>query len=169
MTTVTGKLIGFAVPQRAEMRATLVDVTGAPAVGYVASVPGEVVRPVPITPQSNGDWTVTLTPSADIESDAGDTLWAIQEGRAKDGTPIISYVAVPATGTGWVGDIRAGLGDNQTGDSTVVYRPGPQGPEGPAGPAGTDGATGPAGPTGETGLQGPKGDTGDTGPQGPQG
>ncbi|MDX3527124.1 hypothetical protein P1P75_11890 [Streptomyces sp. ID05-39B] len=169
MTTVTGKLIGFAAPQRAEMRATLVDVTGAPAVGYVASVPGEVVRPVAITPQSNGDWTVTLTPSADIESDAGDTLWAIQEGRAKDGTPIISYVAVPATGTWWVGDIRADLGDTQTGDSTVVYLPGPQGPEGPAGPAGTDGATGPAGATGETGPQGPKGDTGDTGPQGPQG
>lgn len=81
MTTVTGKLIGATSPQRVEMRAVLVDVTGKPAVGYVASVPGEVVRPVTITPESDGDWTVTLTANSLIQSDSGDTLWAIQEGQ----------------------------------------------------------------------------------------
>ena len=81
MTTVTGKLIGADNPQKVEMKATLVDVTGKPAVGYVATVPGEVVRPVPITPDTDGDWTVSLTANSLIQSDAGDTLWAIQEGR----------------------------------------------------------------------------------------
>lgn len=150
MTTVTGKLIGAANSQRVEMRATLVDVTGKPAVGYVASVPGELVRPVPITPESDGDWTVDLTANTLIESDAGDTLWAIQEGRAADGTPIMTYVVVPATGTHWAGNIRADLSDTITGQGTIVYLPGP---EGPAGPTGATGATGPQGPAGDTGPQ----------------
>lgn len=152
MTTVTGKLIGATSPERVEMRATLVDVTGKDAVGYVASVLGELVKPVPITAESDGDWTVDLTPNSAITSDVGDTLWAIQEGRAKDGTPIITYVAVPATGgPHWVGSIRADLSGTQTGGGTVVYLPGPQGPEGPAGPAGAQGPAGPAGPQGEPG------------------
>ncbi|MFD9004507.1 hypothetical protein ACFV0T_26700 [Streptomyces sp. NPDC059582] len=180
MTTVTGKLIGYTAGQRVEMKATLVDVTGAPAVGYVASEPGELVRPVPISPADTGQWTVTLTPNEQIASDAGDTLWAIQEGRSRDGTPIVTYVVVPASGSHWVGDIRADLSDTQTGQGTVVYLPGPSGaagaegpagPQGDPGPAGADGAPGPQGEPGETGPQGaqgpqgPKGDTGDTGPQ----
>ncbi|MFD5848300.1 hypothetical protein [Streptomyces chartreusis] len=130
MTTVTGKLIGASNPQRVEMRATLVDVTGKDAVGYVASVPGELVRPVTITPDSDGAWTATLTANSLIESDAGDTLWAIQEGREKDGTPIVTYVAVPASGSHWVGSIRADLSDTITGGGTVVYLPGPAGTDG---------------------------------------
>ncbi|MEV5915824.1 hypothetical protein AB0M00_43945 [Streptomyces chartreusis] len=130
MTTVTGKLIGASNPQRVEMRATLVDVTGKDAVGYVASVPGELVRPVPITPGNDGAWTATLTANSLIESDAGDTLWAIQEGREKDGTPIVTYVAVPDTGSHWVGSIRADLSDTITGGGTVVYLPGPAGADG---------------------------------------
>ncbi|AKZ60817.1 hypothetical protein SAM23877_p108 (plasmid) [Streptomyces ambofaciens ATCC 23877] len=183
MTTVTGKLIGAASPQRVEMRATLVDVTGKPAVGYVAAAPGpgELVRPVAITPEEDGAWQVDLTPNAGVESVVGDTLWAVQEGRALDGTPIITHVLVPDTGTWWVGDLRVDLSDTQTGQGTVVYAPGPAGPQGPAGPAGETGPQGDPGPTGATGLQGeqgdpgpqgepgPKGDTGDTGPQGPQG
>lgn len=164
MTTVTGKLIGAANPQRVEMRATLVDVTGKPAVGYVATAEGELVRPVPITPsQEDGGWTVTLTPNSQVFSQVGDTLWAIQEGRKADGVPIVSYVAVPDTGEHWVGSILADLSSTQTGDSTVVYLAGQQGPQGPAGPAGPTGATGPAG------SQGPKGDPGDPGDPGPTG
>ncbi|MGW0948444.1 hypothetical protein ACWD4O_38640 [Streptomyces sp. NPDC002623] len=166
MTTVTGKLIGWQAGQRTEMKATLVDATGTAAVGYVESVPGELVRPVAITVGTAGAWTVELTPNASIQSDAGDTLWAIQEGRAKDGTPIVTYVVVPASGSYWAGSIRADLSDTVTGESTVVYLPGPQGPEGPAGDTGPQGEEGPAGSTGSTGAQGPKGDTGDTGPQG---
>ncbi|MEU5323021.1 hypothetical protein AB0G67_40655 [Streptomyces sp. NPDC021056] len=182
MTTVTGKLIGAANPHRVEMRATLVDVTGKPAVGYVATAEGELVRPVPITPsQEDGGWTVTLTPNSQIFSQAGDTLWAIQEGRELSGTPIVSYIAVPDTGEHWVGSILADLSSTQTGDGTVVYlagQPGPQGATGPAGPTGPQGATGPAGatgpqgdtgPAGAAGAQGPKGDTGNTGPQGATG
>lgn len=146
MTTVTGKLIGPARPERVEVTATLADVTGKRAVGYVASVPGEVVQPQHITPGTDGAWSVDLLPNTSITSDAGDTLWAITEGRALDGTPIRTYIVVPATGGPyWLGDIRADLSDTQTGQGTVVYLPGPQGPAGP------------------------KGDTGDTGPQGPEG
>lgn len=168
MTTVTGKLIGPDNPERVEITATLVDATGATVLGYVASQTGEVVRPQRIHADADdGTWTVDLLPNAGIVSDAGDTLWCITEGRALDGTPNRTYIVVPASGGPyWMGDIRADLSDTQTGQSTIVYLPGPQGPEGPAGPAG---AAGPVGPQGEIGPQGPKGDTGDTGPQGPQG
>ncbi|MFD9249523.1 collagen-like domain-containing protein [Streptomyces bottropensis] len=170
MTTVTGKLIGAGNLQRVEMLATLVDATGKPAVGYVASVPGELVRPVPITPESEGDWSVDLTPNAAIESAAGDTLWAVQEGRALDGSPNITHIVVPdSVEEWWVGDLRADLSTTMIGQSAVVYLAGTPGPEGPAGPTGPEGEPGPAGPAGATGAQGPKGDTGDTGPQGPTG
>lgn len=170
MTTVTGKLIGVADPQRVEMRATLVDVTGKDAVGYVASVPGELVKPVPITAETDGDWTVDLTANSLITSDVGDTLWAIQEGRAKDGTPINTYVAVPATGgPHWVGGIRADLSGTTTGGGTVVYLPGPAGPAGPEGDTGPQGPQGEPGPTGATGPQGETGAQGPEGPAGPQG
>ena len=155
MTIVQGKLIGAANPSRVEMKATLVDVTGKPAVGYVASVPGEVVKAVPIQAEDDGDWTVTLTGNAAIDSDAGDTLWAIQEGRALDGAPILTYVLVPETGGPyWAGDIRVDLSGTITGGGTVVFVPGP---------AGAQGATGPTGPAG------PQGATGETGPQPPLG
>lgn len=153
MTVVQGKLIGVASPGRVEMKATLVDVTGKPAVGYVASVPGEVVKEVPIQADDDGDWSVTLTGNAGIESDAGDTLWAVMEGRALDGTPILTYVLVPETGGPyWAGNIRADLSDTISGVGTVVFLPGPTGatgPQGVAGPAGPTGATGPEGPPGQ--------------------
>lgn len=169
MTTVNGKLIGPAVPARVEMRATLIDVTGKPAVGYVESLTGEVVAPVRITPESDGDWTVALTPNSLIVSDAGDTLWAIQEGRFKDGTPIVTYTLVPDTGTHWVGDLRVDLSDTQTGQGMVVFVSGEPGPEGPAGPAGAVGAQGATGPAGDTGPAGPAGPQGEAGPAGPAG
>jgi len=133
MTTVNGKLLGAERPERVEMVATLVDVTGKTAVGYVPSLEGELVRPVPIRPDSTGTWTATLTANALITSQAGDTLWAVQEGRARDGSPILTYIAVPETGGPyWVGEILADLSSTQTGDSTVLYL---------AGPSGTDGAS----------------------------
>ncbi|MEW2402114.1 hypothetical protein [Streptomyces sp. NPDC046862] len=188
MTTVNGKLIGTSNPQRVEVTATLIDVTGKPAVGYVAGQQGEIVQPRRITPDTDGDWTVDLVPNAGIESPAGDTLWAVMEGRALDGTPNMTYVSVPDTGGPyWLGDLRADLSGTLTGQSTVVYLAGQTGPQGPAGatgptgpqgdpgPAGATGPTGPqgdpgpAGPAGAAGATGPKGDTGDVGPQGPTG
>lgn len=140
MTTVNGKLIGVANPQRVEMKAILVDVTGQPAVGYVASVPGELVKDMPIQAGNDGAWQVSLTANALIESVAGDTLWAIQEGRARSGAPVLTYVVVPETGgPHWAGAIRADLSLTQTGQGTVVYLPGPTGADGQDG---TDGAPG---------------------------
>lgn len=178
MTTVTGKLIGPSAPQRVEMTATLVDVTGRPAVGYVASVPGEVVQPKRITAAGDGSWTVDLTPNAEIVSDAGDTLWAITEGRMLDGTPIRTFVVVPATGSHWVGSIRADLSDTITGGGTVVYLPGPKGDKGDPGEPGAAGAAGQSAyqlavAEGFAGteeqwlasLEGPQGDPGPAGPQ----
>ncbi len=176
MTTVTGKLIGLEHPDRIEVTATLVDVTGTPVVGYVADETGELIRAQRIRPDAGtGAWNIDLTPNPAVASDAGDTLWRIDEGRALNGTPNRTYIAVPDSGTHWMGDIRANLSETQTGTGTVVYLPGPQGPEGPAGPAGAAGDTGPTGlqgPQGETGPQGPpglKGDTGNIGPEGPAG
>ena len=186
MTTVNGKLLGAVHPERVEMVATLVDVTGKPAVGYVPSLSGEVVRPVPITPGTDGVWTAALTPNSLIESTSGDTLWAVQEGRAKDGSPNVTYIAVPESGgPWWVGAIRADLSTTVTGQSTVVYLAGQTGPTGASayqawlaaghtgteadflaslvGPTGATGSTGAAGATGATGAQG------DPGPQPPLG
>ncbi|MFF1298126.1 MULTISPECIES: collagen-like protein [unclassified Streptomyces] len=137
MTTVTGKLIGAANPQRVEMLATLVDVTGKTAIGYVTTLEGELVQPVPFKAEPDGDWTVTLTANALITSQSGDTLWAVQEGRVRDGQPIITYIVVPETGGPyWVGEIRAALSTTPTGDGSVVYLAGQPGPAGAAGQPG---------------------------------
>jgi peptidoglycan/xylan/chitin deacetylase (PgdA/CDA1 family) len=155
MTTVTGKLIGAANPERVEMVATLVDVTGKTAIGYVPTLEGELVRPVPIQPENDGGWTVVLTANSLIESVSGDTLWAVQEGRALDGTPILTYIVVPETGGPyWVGELRADLSDTQTGQGTIVYLPGPAGPAGPQGVQGEAGPAGPAGPQPPLGAAG---------------
>jgi hypothetical protein len=147
--------------------AELVDVTGARAVGYVASAEGEIVRPVRITPETDGTWSADLLPNAGIESVAGDTLWAVMEGRALDGAPVLTHIVVPESGGPfWLGDLRVDLSGTTTGGGTVVYVPGPVGPAGPTGAAGEDGAAGPQGPTGPSG---PAGDDGAPGPEGPQG
>jgi len=138
MTTVTGKLLGDVSPQRVEMKASLVDVTGKPTVGYVASLSGELVKDVTIHPDQDGTWEADLTPNALVTSDAGDTLWAIQEGRALDGSPNLSYVVVPASGSHWVGSIRADLSDTQTGQGTVVYLAGQKGDPGDDGASAYD-------------------------------
>lgn len=140
MTTVHGQILG--ANARTEMKATLVDVTGAAAVGYVAAEEQELVQDVGITVGQDGVWTVDLLPNTTVESVAGDTLWAVQEGRTKTGTPIVTHILVPDTGTYWVGDIRVDLSDTQSGQGTVVYVPGLKGDTGDTGPAG------PAGPGG---------------------
>ncbi|WP_052479925.1 hypothetical protein [Streptomyces sp. NBRC 110035] len=197
MTMVNGTLLGGGDSRRVEMRAALVDVTGAPAVGYVPSLEGELVRPVPITPDQGGDWSADLTPNSLIESTSGDTLWAVQEGRTLSGVPIITHILVPEAGQWWVGQLRVDLADTQTGQGSIVYVPGeagPQGAQGPAGPAGTDGQDGTPGAPGADGedgasayevavtsgftgtqtqwlasLVGPQGEPGEQGEQGPPG
>ncbi|MEV5129293.1 glycerophosphodiester phosphodiesterase [Streptomyces sp. NPDC053705] len=141
MTTVTGKQVGGA-PQRTEVRITLVDVTGITAVGYVAGDKSQIVRPVTVKPQEDGTWSADLTANAAIDAAAGDTVWAVMEGRALDGTPVMTYILVPETaGPHWMGDLRVDLGDAPTGGSTVVYVPGPRGDDGTDGTDGVDGAS----------------------------
>ncbi|MFG2676937.1 glycerophosphodiester phosphodiesterase [Streptomyces sp. NPDC048445] len=142
MTTVTGKLIG-GTPARTEVTCTLVDVTGQRAVGYVADGRAEIVRPVTVRPQEDGAWSAELTANALIDAAAGDTVWAVQEGRALDGTAVVTHVLVPEEGgPHWMGDLRVDLGDAPTGGSTIVYVPGPAGTDGQDGVDGTDGTAG---------------------------
>ncbi|MFI9194132.1 glycerophosphodiester phosphodiesterase [Streptomyces californicus] len=136
MATVTGKLFG-GVPSQTRIEIELVDVTGARAIGYAGGEEAEVVRPVLVKPQEDGTWSADLIPNAQIQADAGDTVWAVMEGRSYDGTPVMTYIVVPETGgPHWVGDLRVDLGDAPTGGSTIVYVPGPPGDDGQDG---TDG------------------------------
>ncbi|MFE9461730.1 glycerophosphodiester phosphodiesterase [Streptomyces californicus] len=130
MTTVTGKLVG-GNPSQTRIEIELVDVTGARAIGYAGSKEAEVVRPVLVKPQTDGTWSADLIPNALIQADAGDTVWAVMEGRSYDGTPVMTHIVVPETGgPHWVGNLRVDLGDAPTGGSTVVYVPGPPGDDG---------------------------------------
>ncbi|MFH8483619.1 glycerophosphodiester phosphodiesterase family protein [Streptomyces sp. NPDC018055] len=152
MTTVTGKQIG-GTPQRTEVTITLVDVTGTRAVGYVGGDEAQIVRPVTVKPTEDGTWQTSLVPNALIEADAGDTVWQVQEGRALDGTPVLTYILVPETGgPHWIGDLRVDLGDAPTGGSTVVYVPGLPGAAGRDGTDGIDGTDGLNGQDGADGL-----------------
>ncbi|ACX71117.1 glycerophosphoryl diester phosphodiesterase [Streptomyces phage ZL12] len=127
---MTGKLIG-GIPKQTRLEIELVDVTGTRAVGYAAGDEAEIVRPVPVAPQEDGTWSADLISNALIQADAGDTVWRVQEGRALDGTPVVTYIVVPETGgPHWVGDLRVDLGDAPTGGSTIVYVPGPAGDDG---------------------------------------
>ncbi|MGW7398123.1 glycerophosphodiester phosphodiesterase [Streptomyces cyaneofuscatus] len=130
MTTVTGKLVG-GVPSQTRIEIELADVTGTRAIGYAGGEEAEIVRPVPVKPQEDGTWSADLIPNAQIQADAGDTVWAVMEGRSYDGTPVMTYIVVPETGgPHWVGDLRVDLGDAPTGGSTIVYVPGPAGDDG---------------------------------------
>ncbi|MGY5127261.1 GDSL-type esterase/lipase family protein [Streptomyces nigrescens] len=167
MTTVQGKLLGLSDPQRVQVTATLVDMAGERTVGYVAAEPGEIVGPVSVMPDGTGVWELDLTPNAGISAAAGDTAWAVMEGRALDGTPIVTYIVAPETGAPyWLGDLRVDIPGTPTGTSTIVYAAGPAGPQGEPG---ATGATGPAGPKGDTGDAGPQGETGPAGPAGADG
>lgn len=158
MTVVRGKLIGPPSPARTEVTATLVDVTGIRTLGYVASLEGEVVQPVRTRPEADGTWETDLPPNAGIESLMGDTLWAVTEGRALDGTPVVTYILVPETGGPyWLGDLRVELADTVTGDGSIVFIAGPPGETGPQGLQGEAGAQGIPGPAGATGPQGEPG------------
>ncbi|MFJ2279207.1 glycerophosphodiester phosphodiesterase family protein [Streptomyces sp. NPDC087866] len=153
MTTVTGRLIG-GTPSRTEVTATLVDVTGARVVGYVADDQAEIVRPVTVTPQGDGTWSAELTPNAQVSAAAGDTVWAVMEGRALDGTPVMTHILVPETGgPHWMGDLRVDLGDAPTGGSTIVYVPGPAGTDGQDGINGVDGTNGADGAPGASAYE----------------
>ncbi|MGW3400299.1 collagen-like triple helix repeat-containing protein [Streptomyces zhihengii] len=193
MTTVTGTVIGHVRPDRVEVRATLVDAAGARAVGYVGSMEGEIIGPVVTYPGEGGAWSLDLVANSLIVSAVGDTLWEVMEGRALDGTPVLTHILVPEDGSWWVGDVRVELADAPTGGSTVLYVPGADGQaglsayevwlaagnagseavfleslRGPQGEPGADGAPGAPGADGVDGVDGAKGDPGDTGPEGPQ-
>ncbi|MFI1161347.1 hypothetical protein [Streptomyces sioyaensis] len=143
---VRGKLLDLPDPTRVQVTAVLVDLAGERAVGYVSGAEGEITGQDAVTPGSDGVWELDLTPNADVAADAGDTAWAITEGRALDGTPNVTYIVVPASGgPWWLGDVRITLPGTALGTGTIVYVPGP---EGDPGPAGADGAAGTPGADG---------------------
>ncbi|MGW1468537.1 glycerophosphodiester phosphodiesterase [Streptomyces sp. NPDC002308] len=154
MTTVKGKLIGPKAPERTEVTFALVDVTGAAAVGYVAGDEAEIVRPVTVRPNTDGTWETDLIPNAQVEALAGDTVWAVMEGRALDGTPVLTHIVVPeGDGTWWVGDLRVDLSDTPAGGGTLVYVPGPAGVDGRDGADGTNGIDGQDGTPGASAYE----------------
>lgn len=180
MGVVRGELIGAANPARVEVSAVLVNTAGEQVLGYVSSMEGEIVQRSVTRPGGDGAWELDLVPNALVVSVAGDTLWAVTEGRTLAGVPNVTYIVVPDEGADWwMGDLRVVLPDTPPGEpGAVVYLPGPAGETGQAGPAGSDGAPGPQGETGEAGPQGPSGvdgvagaagADGETGPTGPQG
>ncbi|MFD6149381.1 hypothetical protein [Streptomyces sp. NPDC060243] len=130
MTVVHGTLLTVPTPSRStEVTATLVDTAGQPAVGYVASVEGEIVQRSTTRASTEGAWSFDLTPNALVDSPQGDTLWAITEGRGLGGAPIVTHVLVPEDpGPWWVGNVRVVLPGEPSGDGgTVIYVPGPAG------------------------------------------
>ncbi|MEU8682967.1 hypothetical protein [Streptomyces sp. NPDC048611] len=173
MTVVRGRLLDLPDPTRVLVTAALVDLAGERAVGYVSDEQGEITGQDKVTPDEEGLWELDLTPNAQITADAGDTAWAITEGRALDGTPNTTYVVVPESDDPWwLGDVRVALSGTALGSGTIVYVPGPAGPQGEVGATGESGPTGPTGAAGEPGPQGapgPQGTAGATGAAGPQG
>lgn len=180
MTVVQGKLLDLPDPTRVQVTAVLVDLAGERAVGYVSGAEGEITGQDQVTPDEDGSWELDLTPNALITADAGDTAWAITEGRALDGTPNATYIVVPEDGGPyWLGDLRIALSGTPLGTGTIVYVPGPageDGEDGADGAPGTDGSSayelavaGGFSGTEVEWLASLRGDGGATGPQGDPG
>lgn len=108
MTDVTGTMAapGGGKPDGALVIVTLVDLSGVPVIGFAGD--DELVGQTVVTPDGQGDWSVALTPTEDISSPRGDTLYRVDE-LARPGRPGRYYISVPDSGTHWVGDLRVSL------------------------------------------------------------
>ncbi|MEV7006856.1 hypothetical protein [Streptosporangium sp. NPDC051022] len=108
MTTVTGIITTAAGghPRGASVTFTLVDQAGRPTAGFAGTVEvlGIVTAPVAV----DGSWSVSLTPTSDITSPHGPTLYQVLE-RVQSGVSASYYISVPSSGPAWVGDLRVTL------------------------------------------------------------
>ncbi|MFI6909869.1 hypothetical protein ACIBKY_52015 [Nonomuraea sp. NPDC050394] len=122
MTTVHGTIHTPAgVPARgASVEITLVDLAGRPTTGLTGDV--EVLGHVYPAVSEDGEWSATLTPSADITSSTGDTLYRLVE-RVSTGASATSYLSVPASGTHWAGDLVVTLPGAVAPEQLVGYLP----------------------------------------------
>ncbi|MEV7908379.1 hypothetical protein, partial [Streptomyces anulatus] len=110
MTTVTGTIVTAAGthPRGASVVVTLVDQAGRPVAGFVTGSDTEVLGVVTAPVAADGSWSVSLTPTSDITSSRGPTLYQVTE-RVPAGVSASYYIAVPSSGTAWAGDLRVSL------------------------------------------------------------
>lgn len=108
MTTIHGTIATLEgqPPRGASVSITLVDLAGRPAVGFAGNL--EVLGTVTAPVAADGTWSVGLTPTSQIDSPQGDTLYEVQE-RVQVGSSASYYIAVPTSGTPWVGDLQVPL------------------------------------------------------------
>ncbi|MEU0516651.1 hypothetical protein [Streptosporangium sp. NPDC006007] len=108
MTTVTGTVTTAAGmhPRGASVVVTLVDQAGRATPGFAGTT--EVLGVVSVPVAADGSWSVSLTPSADITSARGPTLYQVTE-RVQTGVSASYYISVPATGPAWAGALRVTL------------------------------------------------------------
>ncbi|MGW4426441.1 hypothetical protein [Streptosporangium sp. NPDC004631] len=109
MTTVTGTITTAAGthPRGASVTVTLVDQAGRATAGFAGAT--EILGVVSVPVAADGSWSVSLTPSADITSPRGATLYQVSE-RVQQGVSASYYISVPTSPTAvWVGDLRVSL------------------------------------------------------------
>lgn len=106
--TIHGTLLGSLGLRDRIVTATLVDLSGTPQIGFVASAVGELVSETNAAAGTDGSWSMSLYGNADVNSDFGDTLYRITEGPGfnRYGSNTY-YVGVPNTGGPyWVVDLK---------------------------------------------------------------
>lgn len=106
--TIHGTLLGSLGLRDRIVTATLVDLSGTPQIGFVASAEGELVSEINASAGTDGSWSMSLYGNADVTSDYGDTLYRITEGPGfnRYGSNTY-YVGVPNTGGPyWVVDLK---------------------------------------------------------------
>ena len=121
MTTVQGTMVTptGGKPDTATVTISLVDQQGRFTSGFTGT--SEVVGLVRPAVAGDGTWTADLTPTSQITSPAGATLYRVDE-RVALGTSAIYYISVPASGGPyWAGDIRVPLPG--TPDQPALYLP----------------------------------------------
>lgn len=109
MTTVTGTITTAAGthPRGVSVTVTLVDQAGRAVPGFAGTT--EILGVVSVPVAADGSWSVSLTPSADITSPRGATLYQVSE-RVQQGVSASYYISVPTSPTAvWVGGLRVSL------------------------------------------------------------
>ncbi|MEU8379791.1 hypothetical protein AB0C32_11440, partial [Streptosporangium sp. NPDC048865] len=121
MTVINGTVVAVSGgrPHGAAVTVTLVDLDGRPTVGFADT--GELIGQAAVVVDADGGWEVTLTPTADITSPRGATLYRVEE-SSSPGRAARYYISVPALGTHWVGSVRATLPGGAE-DELVGYLP----------------------------------------------
>ncbi|MFI9552660.1 hypothetical protein [Nonomuraea endophytica] len=108
MTTVQGLVLttGGQPASGVQVVITLVDQLGRHVLGWTGEQ--DLLGPVTVITGQDGTWSAALTPSADVTSDAGDTLYQVRE--TYQGVTGQYFINVPTSVNPiWVGDVRAAL------------------------------------------------------------